>query len=483
MSNAAVNTRADTDITRRPLAPAVPLHRMPSLILAMQRNIIPIVQSLTEQLGSTIRLSAPGMDMVFITRAEDAERVLVAKQDIYSKGREYAVPALGLRTGLVTSTGKRWERDRKMLNPMFAKRHLVPFAATMAQCTLNMTERWESLPDGSSPDIADEMMRVTLDIAAETLFGTHLAEAEIAEIGPAIGEILKDMFVVGASPITWLMQALPGISLASAAGAHWRARRIRQRVAEMDGMVRGHISAREHDPNRPTDDFLAMLLAARGDDRTISDQEVMAQSLTFLGAGHETTASGLAWFWHLLSENPGARAKMLDEIDTVLGGRTPTAADVDNLPWTKACFSEALRLHPPVYISMRSAHQDDVLDGYRIEAGTIVVVLTREVHRDPVNWPDPNRFDPDRFSPALAKARPRGAYLPFGGGRRICIGSQFAVMEGALIAAIVGQRYVLDPAPGWRVQEEGATSLRPKGGLPMVLRRRKDAPAIIGESA
>jgi cytochrome P450 len=236
-------------------------------------------------------------------------------------------------------------------------------------------------------------------------------------------------------------------------------KRIEQRAANSD--------------DQPTD-FLGLVLAAQDQatGQRLSRAEVLEQSATFLAAGHETTATAMAWFWHLLSQNPDARARMLDEVDTVLQGRNPAYDDFDRLPWTKACFSEAMRIHPPVYLSMRRATTDDDLNGYRITRGTIVVVLTHRLHRNPDFWPEPERFDPNRFLPGTATERPKAAYVPFGGGRRICIGLQFALLEATMIAVATSQRFVLDAAPGHRVVEEGFTTLRPKGGLPMVIRRR-----------
>ncbi|MFE3194819.1 cytochrome P450 [Nocardia sp. NPDC059240] len=456
-----------------PLPPTLGIHRLPTVMSGMRRNIVPVLHEQFQRFGPTVRVYAPGIaEFVFVSRAADAERVFISRQDIYSKGEEYDIPALGLRTGLVTSRGARWQRDRKMINPMFAKRRLDPLAENMTRRIVAMTERWNRIRDGETIDIAKEMMRVTLEIAAETLFGTDLSEAEIAETGAAITEVLEDMLLIGASPAVWVSAALPRMRLDSAAHGHWRYRRIARRLRQLDALVQRRIDDRR-DAGVSRNDFLAMLLEAEDhkSDR-LTHREVMAQAVTFLGAGHETSASGLSWFWHLLAENPAARRRLLDEVDEVLQGRLPTAADIDRLPWTKACFSEALRIHPPVYLAMRTAHQDDVLGGYRVRAGSTVIVLTHEIHRDPDIWPDPTSFDPSRFLPGAGKDRPRGAYVPFGGGRRICIGSQFALMEGVLIAAATSQRYLLDSAPGWAVLEEGATTLRPRGGLPMVVRRR-----------
>ncbi len=434
--------------------------------------MVPALNVLFDATGSPARMHVPGVvDFVLVDRPQDVEQIFLRKQDIYVKGEEYDVPALGLRRGLVTSRGERWKRDRAMLNPMFARRHLEVFTDSMVNQAATMLDGWAAHPDGVRIDVAHEMMVVALQIAAETMFGTHLSDDEVATIGEGLSQALEDMLRVGNSPVTWLMQALPGVDMASAAAAHWRARRIAHRLRELDAVITKRIEQRTLD-EQPTD-FLGLVLAAR-DQATgqhLSRAEVLEQSATFLAAGHETTATAMAWFWHLLSHNLGARDRMLDEVDTVLQGRAPTYEDFDRLPWTKACFSEAMRIHPPVYLSMRRATADDDLNGYQITKGTIVVVLTHRLHRNPDVWPEPERFDPNRFLGA-ATERPKAAYVPFGGGRRICIGTQFALLEATMLAAATSQRFVLHAVPGHVVTEEGFTTLRPKGGLPMLIRRR-----------
>jgi cytochrome P450 len=361
-----------------------------------------------------------------------------------------------------------------MLNPLFAHRHLEVFVAAMVAHANAMLDHWSVHPDGGRIDVAREMMIVALQIAADTMFGTHLSDAEVATVGDGLTQVLEDMLRVGNSPATWLLQALPGVDMATAAGAHWRSRRIARRLRELDAMMTKRIDARATDATAPPTDLLGLVLAARDDatGQRLTLQEVLEQSATFLAAGHETTATAMAWFWHLLSQNLDARTRMLEEIDTVLQGRDPTFQDFDRLPWTRACFSEAMRIHPPVYLSMRRATTDDDLNGYRIKQGTIVVVLTHRLHRNPDVWPEPERFDPNRFL-GSATERPKAAYVPFGGGRRVCIGSQFALLEATMIAATTSQRFVLDAVPGHHVVEEGFTTLRPKGGLPMVIRHRR----------
>jgi cytochrome P450 len=190
-------------------------------------------------------------------------------------------------------------------------------------------------------------------------------------------------------------------------------------------------------------------------------------------AGHETTANAMSWLWYLLAENPDARDRMLAEIDDALGGRKPTADDLFRLPWTTACVQESQRYFSAVWIIARAAVDDDVIDGHHIRPGTTVMIPIHHIHHDERWWPDPETFDPTRFLGDAGKDRPRSAYLPFGGGRRICIGQTFALMEMVLMAAIMSQRFTFDLVAGHRVELEATLTLRPKHGVQVVGRRRE----------
>ncbi|EUA96325.1 hypothetical protein Z029_07565 [Mycobacterium tuberculosis INS_SEN] len=188
-------------------------------------------------------------------------------------------------------------------------------------------------------------------------------------------------------------------------------------------------------------------------------------------AGHETTANAMSWFWYLMALNPQARDHMLTELDDVLGMRRPTADDLGKLAWTTACLQESQRYFSSVWIIAREAVDDDIIDGHRIRRGTTVVIPIHHIHHDPRWWPDPDRFDPGRFL-RCPTDRPRCAYLPFGGGRRICIGQSFALMEMVLMAAIMSQHFTFDLAPGYHVELEATLTLRPKHGVHVIGRRR-----------
>lgn len=223
----------------------------------------------------------------------------------------------------------------------------------------------------------------------------------------------------------------------------------------------------------PTDspDLLNVLFNA--DNGTWPRQRIRDEALTFMLAGHETTANGMTWFWYLMALNPDARDRMLAEIDDVLGECRPGAADLTKLPWTTACVQESQRYYSAVWMMAREAIEDDLIDGHHIRPGTTVLIPIHHIHHDERWWPAPETFDPSRFLGAGAKDRPRSAYLPFGGGRRICIGQSFALMEMVLMAAIMSQHYIFDVCPQHPVELEATLTLRPKYGLRVIAHRRE----------
>ncbi|HXO54454.1 MAG TPA: cytochrome P450, partial [Mycobacterium sp.] len=224
---------------------------------------------------------------------------------------------------------------------------------------------------------------------------------------------------------------------------------------------------------QPTDSADLLNVLFQADNGTWSRKRIRDEALTFMLAGHETTANAMSWFWYLMSQNPDARDRMLAEIDDVLSGRRPTADDLSRLPWTTACIQESQRYYSAVWMMAREAVEDDVIDGHHIRPGTTVLIPIHHIHHDERWWPDPEAFDPTRFLGEAGKDRPRSAYLAFGGGRRICIGQSFALMEMVLMAAIISQRFTFDVHPGHPVELEATLTLRPKRGLHVNAHRRE----------
>jgi cytochrome P450 len=425
-----------------------------------------------------------GFQRFFSSRSpEHVEHVLIAGHDKYRKATHYRLIAAVTGEGLLTNEGEPWARNRRLIQPMFAKRHLDALVPHMTAATGDFLERWERRSPEEAIDVAAAMSEVTLDVVGRALFGATLGD---------VAERLRPAVVVGlrtgvAAARLQLLLALPR-SMVNVGG--WLLyhvpvvppplRRIHRAMHTIDDVVRGVIDARLAGVDPPSaagdgapSDLLGLLLAARDErGKALGRTQVRDEAVTLVLAGHETTANGLAWLWHLLALNPEARERLHAEVDEVLAGRTPTAADVERLVWTTACFEEAMRLYPPAWVLEREALADDELDGCRIPKGSTVIFQVYLIHRDPRWWPRPESFDPNRFLGERAAQSHRGAYLPFGAGRRACVGANFALMEATLIAAMLSQRFVLDADPETPVVPEATVTLRPRYGLPMTVRGR-----------
>ncbi len=298
------------------------------------------------------------------------------------------------------------------------------------------------------------MMQLTQEIIVKTMFSTSIgADADVA--ARAFSDALAYMNQLLLLPIP-LYHKLPLPAK----------RRFYQAVRTLDAIVYRIIAERRVSASAP-DDLLGMLVSARDAEtgEGMSDRQIRDEVMTIFLAGHETTANTLAWVWHLLGEHPQVDAAFRAEVSQVLAGRPPTAEDVPNLPYTGMVVSEALRLYPPAWMFARVLAEDDTLGGYLLPTGAMLMISPFVTHRDPRWWPDPDRFDPQRFTPEQAKARPRFAYFPFSGGPRVCIGEPFAWQEAILVMALVAQTYQLRPVPGHKVEPQPMSTLRPRRGV------------------
>jgi cytochrome P450 len=471
-------------INRTPTAhttPTAPGPRGADLVrvLAMiGRDPLEAMDHVAHTYGDVVLLQIFGGPL-FVTRgAEQVKHVLITNQDNYVKSDHYQLMSRLLGKGLVTNEGASWQRQRSLVQPMFAQRHLVPFAEHMVAAATASLAAWEHrFVPGARLEVAREMTDLTLDIVGRALLGQDVSALN-AGFAAASATANRKIGAAGRSPINVVGSRFPGITPERAFKLQvprWRAHAAA--VDVMDGVVDELIDrrARGGGGGAAREDLLGLLMAA-GDEQTgapMSRTQVRDELMTFIAAGHETTANGLAWMWYLLSEHPVAREQMLAEVDDVLGGETPGADAADRLPWTTACFREAMRLYPPVWHVQRQALDDDVLGGFAIPAGSVVLISTWTTHRDPSVWPNPAGFDPRRFLGDAPKTRPRHAYVPFGGGRRVCVGQGFATMEAAIIAAMIAQRYTLDFIPGSKVVLDPTITLRPRHGLPMTVHPRR----------
>jgi len=416
-----------------------------------------------------------GRQQFFVSRSPShVEHVFITANAKYRKSVHYRLLAAVTGEGLLTNEGEAWARQRKLVQPMLAKRQLRDLAPHMTAATADFLARLGGRGESGTVDVAAAMSELTLDVVGRALFGATLVDAA-PRLRPAVvvglntaiaGAYFQQLLAIPG----WLVDRIGRLIfhlpiLPPPLG------RVRSAMRAIDEIVHEVIDSRTANPEQ-ANDLLGLLLAARDEEgHAMSRRQIRDEVVTLMLAGHETTANGLAWMWYLLSLHPEARRRLYREIDDIVGGRTPTADDVERLVWASACFQEAMRLYPPAWVLEREALVDDELDGTRIPAGATIIFPVYAIHRDPRWWPEPEAFDPNRFLEDDSR-RPRGAYLPFGAGRRICVGAGFALMEAALITAMITQRLELDLAPEAKVVPQATVTLRPRHGLPMIVRRR-----------
>ncbi len=454
---------------RRPAAPVPPAHppRGFGFIRSVRNNPIAAIGVRAYE-QPILRIRNMLVDLCVVSDPVAIKRVLLDNVDNYRKGAQQQVrlkPALG--NGLLTAEGASWRFQRRTAAPVFQHRRLVGFAGAMAAATNDMLARWEALPAASEVDVAGEMMRLTYDIITRTVFSNEV-RADQQKMAAAI-QIYFD--TIGRGDIASIL-GLPD----------WIPTPTRRRAAPVLAFFRSELqqalAARrariQADRDSAPDDLLTSLLTARDTDtgEGLSDSEVYDNVVTFIGAGHETTANAMAWTFYLLSEFPWAAEKLVNELRALPEDRDVTAADLPNLPYARMVLEESMRLYPPAPFIARQALAADRLSGVPVRKGTAVVISPWLLHRHRTLWREPELFMPERFAPERRDAIARFAYLPFGGGPRICIGMAFAMQEAMIMLATIARRWRLTLRPGYDVIPQASITLRPRGGLPMKLERR-----------
>jgi len=371
--------------------------------------------------------------------------------------RQYLRPVFG--NGLLSIDSQFHKQRRKLLAPSFQPRCIAAYAEVMADYAEQLQQIWM---EEQTVNVADEMMRLTFRVVGKTLFDADLLN-EAHEVGEALLTILR----YNNAELNSFFH-LPH---------HWptpRNRRFQKALARLDAIIYRLIEERRT-IRRERTDLLSLLLQARDEEGggALSDQEVRDEAITLFLAGYETTANALTWTWYLLTQHPEIYMRLRAEVDRVLAGRTPTAADLPQLPYTLQVFKEAMRLYPPVHSISRQVVRPFDLEGYHLPRGVIVAVSFYVLHRRPDYFPDPGRFDPERFAPQAEKNLPRYAYLPFSIGPRLCIGNHFAMMEGHLLLVTLAQRVTFKLVSGQKIVPEPLITLRPRDGIQMVVQRRE----------
>ena len=402
-----------------------------------------------------------GRQLVYLANHPDLVRdVLVTHGRRFAKGRGLERARVLLGNGLLTSEGEFHLRQRRLVQPAFHRARLDGYAAVMADVAARHAAR---LRDGETVDVARAMTALTLAIVGRTLFDADV-EGEAPEIGEVLGAALEH-FNLLLLPFSELLEYLP-------IPATIRFRRVRRRL---DAPIY-RIIAERRASGEDRGDLLSMLLAARDDDGSaMDDLQLRDEAMTLFLAGHETTANLLAWTWWLLARHPDVEARLHAEVDAL--GRAPTLADVERLPYARQVVAESMRLYPPAYVLGRRALEPYRLGDWDIPARAIVLASQWLLHRDPRFWPDPTRFDPERWRAGAAEARPRFAYFPFGAGTRVCVGEHFAWTEAILVLATLAQQVRFTrPAGAPDAAPRAIVTLRPRAGLPMRVAARGRAP-------
>ncbi len=394
-----------------------------------------------------------GPQHVYLVNHPDwIQEILVHQHARLVKSRFLQRARVLLGDGLLTANGREHLRKRRLIQPAFHRPRLAGYAEQMVECAVRARER---ILAGEPADIGAAMMRLTLSIVGRTLFSVDVDDSA-SRVGRAMTTIVE-LFDILILPFSEHLDRLPFIPAA---------RRLREARRTLDETIRGIIEARREDPS-DRGDLLSMLMAARDeeDGSELSDQELRDEALTLFLAGHETTANALTWAWYLLALHPDVELRFHEEIDAALGGRLPSFEDLPHLGYVERVLAEAMRLYPPAWAMGRRSLQPVTVGPWTIPENSVFVLSPYVTHRDPRWWPEPERFDPDRFLSGRAEDRPKFAYFPFGGGPRVCVGERFSWMEGVLLLATLGQRWRFRCSPDTRAEIQPLITLRPRNPI------------------
>lgn len=453
-----MSTTADTGLTGKSL-PGPPISGTLRMLVRMAKDRLSVMTTVAREYGDAVRLRLGPKQLHFFNHPDHAKYVLADNPGNYLKGIGLVHARRALGDGLLTSEGDKWKAQRRTIQPVFKAKRIARKADVIAQEAAGLVKRLSQHTDGEPIDISAEMTGLTLGVLGRTLLEADLGEFEsIGESFEAVqDQAIFEMMSLSAVP-TWV--PLP------------KQLRFRRARADLDRIVATLAAGRLAHPAAAGDDVLSRLVEAtkQDPDEKAGHERMRDEMVTMLLAGHETTASTLSWTFYLLDQHPEVRERLHAEVTGVLGDRLPTYEDLAKLRFTTMVIQETMRLYPPVWLLPRLAREADEIGGYYVAPGADVVICPYTLHRHPEFWTAPDQFNPDRFDSHGVSGRHRYAYIPFGAGPRVCVGSSLALLEATIVIASVVRELRLATVPGYDVRAEPMLTLRVRGGLPMTVR-------------
>lgn len=428
------------------------------------RDPISSINENLEKLGPTYGMYIGGLQPGILTiQPKIIQQILQKNHRNYPKSPlHFEKLAYFLGNGLLTSTGEYWLRQRRLIQPGFHRQRLASLTDIMQQSVEQQLERFERRID-APVEIYSEMMEMTFRVVAASLFSADITEEDLQELSSAITTLQE--FIIRQIRQPYLE---PWFKISG------QVRRHEKLTGKTDRIIKRTIKKRIAG-HETADDLLQMLLDVRYEDTgdPMSERQLLDESKILFVAGHETSANALAWTWYLLAQHPDATEKIREEIQEVLGDRRPVFSDLPQLTYITQVIEESMRLYPPAWITDRLTLKDDEVIGVRIPAKAIAIPYIYGAHHNPDVWAEPETFKPERFSSENRKQIPPYAYLPFGGGPRLCIGNNFAIMEMQLVLIEMIRRYDFALIPGQDIQMKALVTLRPYPGISMEFRKRE----------
>ena len=445
--------------TRLPLPPGPKGHFLLGSMLEVSRDWLTSYARFAKEYGDIVFFRMAHAPICLLIHPREIEQVLVTDSANFTKSADYRALASVLGKGLLTSEGEFWRRQRRLIQPAFRRENILAYAPVMTAAASRVLDAW---CDGEERNIHTEMMRVTLEIVAECLFGAQVGNAA-ERVGKAM-KVVTNRFVTDASAALLFPFDIPDLFAPDR----------RRAVRELNNIING-IARERRASNQRRADLLDTLLSVRdADGNPMREEQLRDELMTLFLAGHETTAIALSWTCFLLAKHPEVEAKVIEELRTVLAGCTPCIEDLHRLRYTEMVLKESMRLYPAVWGLGRRATAECEIGGYRIPAGTNIFMFQWLTQRDVRFFSEPERFEPERWrdDPVRSGQIPRFAYFPFGGGPRVCVGAAFAMIEATLLLAMIQQRFRLELVASHPVVPSASVTLRPKHGIRVILHRR-----------